>query len=55
MAMNTWAPIGYTYDDKGNLRPWHLEGKGRPYAPIGWTYDRNGNLKREYKKRRKEQ
>jgi hypothetical protein len=52
MATDTWAPTGYTYDKNGNLKPWHLEGKGKPYAPTGWTYDRSGNLKKVIEKRR---
>lgn len=44
MAENTYAPIGYAYDAKGNLIPEHMEGKGLLFAPVGYKYNRQGNL-----------
>ena len=43
---DSYAPMGWIYDKKGNLKPYHMEGKGKAYAPAGYDYTRQGELKR---------
>lgn len=43
---NSYAPIGWLYDSKCNLKPYHLSGKGKSYAPPGYDYNGKGELVR---------
>jgi|GEM_PF-5463908 len=54
-----FAPLGYSYNKKGNLILSQLEKiKGtrwEPYAPKGYTFTRQGYLKRNNEKRWREE